>query len=139
LEDEAEEKLSGLPPVVRGLCRASDPEVRAMAARVLGQISTDPAADAELLRSLLDGEEHELVKASVIEATVLLGSRRGNGVPTFDEDAVAQALGDPSRAVRYRVARAVHGRVSTRLAPLVDQALQIDPAEQSTLVWPAEV
>jgi hypothetical protein len=139
LEDETEEELRRLEPLVRRSCSAPDPETRAMAARTLAQISSDPAADAELLQGLIDREEQPLVKACLVEATVLLGARRRDGAPVFDEDAVARALRDPSRLVRYRVARAVRGKVSSALSPLVNQALEIDAAEQSTFVWPAEV
>lgn len=139
LEDDTEEELRRVEPVVRGLCAATDPETRAMAARTLAQISSDPSADVESLRGMIESERQPLVRACLIEATVLLGCRRRDSAPTCDEDAVSRALRDPSHVVRYRVARAVHGKVSGDLAPLVDRALEIDPSEQSTLVWPAEV
>lgn len=139
LEDETEEALRSVEPIVRGLCSAADSETRAMAARTLALISSDPDADVVLLSGMLEGEEHPLVRACLIEATVLLGLRQGTGALARDEGAVSRALLNPSPLVRYRVARAVQGKVSSELAPLVEQALKIDPAEQSALVWPAEV
>lgn len=73
------------------------------------------------------------------EPRALVPSRRGCDRSESVRATVARAVEDPSPAVRYRVARAVHGTVSTSLAPLVDQALEIDPGTQSTLVWLAEV
>lgn len=139
LEDEVDDGLRAVAPAVRDLCRASDPEVRSMAAKTLGQIGIDPAADAELLRGLRDGETNALVVACLTEALVLIGSRRRDGEVAFDEEAVERALRDPSPVVRYRVARAVYGRVGGELASLVDEALTADPAEQPGLLWPAEV
>jgi hypothetical protein len=139
LEEETEDGLRRVEPIVRDLCSATDPETRAMAARTLAQISSDSSADIESLRGMIESEGEPLVRACLIEATVLLGYRRQDGAPTWDEDAVSRALHDPSHVVRYRVARAVHGKVGGELAPLVDRALEIDPSEQSMLVWPAEV
>jgi hypothetical protein len=139
LEDETEEELRIVEPVIRRVCGAADPEVRAMAAGTLGLVSTDPAADAALFRAMLDQEDHPLVRACVVEAEVLLGARRRDGVLFFDEAAVVRALRDPSPAVRYRVARAIRGRTTTELTSLIESALAVDAAEQSALVWPAEV
>ncbi|MER5527390.1 hypothetical protein ABT075_22815 [Streptomyces sp. NPDC002677] len=124
--------------VVRPSSADRDPEVRSMAAALVGDASVEWTADLDLLLAAEAAEPHALARACPAEAAVTLALRAPAArLP----GRVKQWLHDPEAAVRFRVARIARTAPAAeyaRLALLADGAHDADPGAMET-VWPAVV
>ncbi|MEU9344923.1 hypothetical protein AB0D74_27360 [Streptomyces sp. NPDC048278] len=125
-----------------GLVRPSltdgDPEVRSMAAALIGDASVEWTADLDLLLVAEATEPHPLARACLAEAAVTLAVRSPAGrLP----GRVRQWLRDPEGVVRFRVARTARRAPvaeDAQLARLAEGVYDADSGAVET-VWPAEV
>ncbi|MFI6020052.1 hypothetical protein ACIBCP_20780 [Streptomyces sp. NPDC051287] len=123
---------------VRPALTDGDPEVRSMAAALMGDASVEWTADVDLLLAAEAAEPHALARACLAEAAVTLALRAPAArLP----GRVKQWLRDPEAVVRFRVARIARtapAAEDAQLAVLADGVYDADCGAMET-VWPAEV
>ena len=124
-EEAVDQALDGFDRVVRDLIDDPDPETRSLASLLLARISSEPAADRELLTLLADAEPDVRARASAVEARLRLG-----------EPGVDAWFTDGAPELRYRIAWYVAAtRQDPALTPWVP-ALQVKT--EPLWRWPAE-
>lgn len=119
-EEAVDQALDGFDRVVRDLLDDRDPETRSLASLLLARISSEPAADRELLALLADAEPDVRARASAVEALLRLGA-----------PGVGDWLTDGAPELRYRIAWYVAATGQD-----LDPALQVET--EPLWRWPAE-
>ncbi|MFE9428335.1 hypothetical protein ACFYNO_35905 [Kitasatospora sp. NPDC006697] len=139
-EREVAEQLTHRLEPVRQLVAHAVPEVRSMAAALLGDAATDWEADLELLLAAGAAEPDTLARACFAEAALRLTARSRRPALWSRASGPAQSwLAAPEAVVRYRAARQLVEGPDGPLAARAARVLQLDRAAAEPLVWPAEV
>jgi hypothetical protein len=126
-EEAVGQALTGFDRLVRNALDDPDPETRSLASLLLSRISTEPAADRDLLTLLTDTGPDPRVRAGAVEARLRLG-----------EPATDRWLTDGAPEMRHRIAwylETTRDHADPALVPLTHAALA-DP--EPLWRWPAE-
>jgi hypothetical protein len=138
-EREVADRLTRGLVTVRQLVAHGDPEVRSMAAALLGDAAADWAADLELLLAAGAAEPDPLARACFAEAALRLAERSARPELWARTAGPAQAwLDAPEPVVRYRAARRLAAGPAGPLAEQAARVLDADRAAAEQEVWPAE-